>query len=95
MVKFFVLLIALIVVGCATPDPIVITETVEVEAPYYVEREAPAWLAEPYKPESLPEFIAPGNGAVVGLSKEGAEKLRELIRTLYERDGAWRDWATD
>jgi len=89
------LILAVVTTACvSTPEPLVVTETVEVKVPVYQVREAPEWLAKPYQPGALPVFIAPtAPGATVGLDAEGARLLRELIRNLHERDKAWREWA--
>lgn len=100
MARILVLILAaLALAGCSIfqkPKPIVVTETVEVAVPYYVDREAPEWLAEAYQPERLPVFISPDDeDAVVGLDEEGLGDLRAILRTQRERDKAWIEWASD
>jgi hypothetical protein len=77
--------------GCAGQERIV---TKEVTVPVAVKAEAPDWLASGYKPEALPEFVAPNDPrASSALTPEGEKALRLIIIDLTGRDRAWREWA--
>lgn len=90
-----VVLAAALLAACTTPEPVRVVETVEVPRVVYEQCEAPPdWLSAPYRPDRLPEFIAPiGDGAAVALTDEGAERLRALLRELTGRLDAWRAWS--
>ena len=81
--------------GCATqPEVVRVVETVDVPIEVYRHRAPPPWLAQPLQPERLPIFIAPTDTAAeLALDAEQAAALRTLLRTLTERDRAWREWA--
>lgn len=81
--------------GCATqPEVVRVVETVDVPIEVYRHRAPPPWLAQPLQPERLPIFIAPTDTAAeLALDAEQAAVLRTLLRTLTERDRAWREWA--
>ena len=77
--------------ACAGQEHIV---TKEVTVPVAVKAEAPDWLASGYKPEALPEFVAPSDPrASSALTPEGEKALRLIILDLIGRDQAWREWA--
>ena len=77
--------------GCAGQERIV---TKEVTVPVAVKAEAPDWLAAGYKPEALPEFVAPNDpSASSALTPDGEKALRLIILDLTGRDRAWREWA--
>lgn len=83
--------------GCAhdPPEPVRIVETVRVEVPVPVRRDAPPELLRRYQPEALPVFLAPDDPrAVVALDTEGERRLRAILSDLYGRLEAWRAWAT-
>jgi hypothetical protein len=87
-----VLLLAL--AGCASRqlEPVFIIERVEVPVP--VKREPPEWLAEPYRPQRLPEFVPPSDPAATSaLTAEGEQALKLLLEGARTRDRAWRAWS--
>ncbi len=87
LVFFAMILLA----GCAGHDRIV---TKEVMVPVAVKAEAPDWLSSGYRPEALPEFVAPNDpSASSALTPEGEKALRLIILDLIGRDQAWREWA--
>lgn len=86
--RSFLLTATVVAVGCVSapaPPP----RIVEVPVPVVEHREPPAWLAEPYRPETLPVFYEPAC-----LSPEGVAALQSILRTLHSRDKAWRAWAS-
>ena len=77
--------------ACAGSDRIV---TKEVMVPVAVKAEAPDWLSSGYKPEAIPEFVAPNDPrASSALTPDGEKALRLIIIDLIGRDQAWREWA--
>ena len=87
----FVNMMVLALAACAGPERIV---TKEVMIPVAVKAEAPDWLASGYKPEAIPEFVAPNDPrASSALTPEGEKALRLIILDLIGRDQAWREWA--
>jgi hypothetical protein len=77
--------------GCAGQERIVPKEPM---IPISVKAKAPDWLAAGYKPEALPEFVAPNDPrASSALTPEGEKALRLIIIDLIGRDQAWREWA--
>jgi len=77
--------------ACAGPERIV---TKEVMIPVPTKDEAPDWLMAGYRPEALPEFVAPDDPrASSALTPEGEKALRLIIIDLTGRDDAWRNWA--
>lgn len=94
--RFAPIVAALCAAGCATPPPVERVRTVEVVVEVPAECRPPAWLVEAYRPESLPVFISPNSqGASVALDSEGVAELQAVLRSLVERDRAWRDWSDD
>ena len=87
----FVNMMVLALAACAGPERIV---TKEVLVPVPTKAKAPGWLAEDYRPEFLPEFVAPSDPrATSALTPEGEKALRLIILDLIGRDQAWREWA--
>lgn len=87
----FVNMMVLALAACAGPERIV---TKEVMVPVPVKAEAPDWLASEYRPEALPEFVAPSDPrATSALTPEGEKALRLIILDLTSRDQAWQEWA--
>jgi len=86
-------LLLVILAGCVQQPPKVVYRDVQV--PVIVRPEAPAELATPYTPTTLPTFLPPdADGAVVSLDKAGVDALKAILRTLTTRDKAWRAWST-
>ena len=84
------LIFGLALAACAGPERIV---TKEVLVPVPTKAEAPDWLASEYRPEALPEFVAPSDPrASSALTPEGEKALRLIIMDLTGRDRAWREW---
>ena len=84
-------LVALALAACAGPERIV---TKEVMVPVPTKSEAPDWLMAGYRPEAIPEFVAPDDPrASSALTPEGEKALRLIIIDLTGRDDAWREWA--
>ena len=93
LLSAFVLGLLLLMGGCSQQPPKVIYRDVQV--PVIVRPEAPAELATPYTPTTLPTFLPPdADGAVVSLDKAGVDALKAILRTLTTRDKAWRAWST-
>lgn len=79
--------------GCATREPLVRIETVEVMVPVPVKAAAPPALLAPLAIER-PEFIPPADPAASSaLSRVGEIRLKRLLLLLHDRDRAWRIWA--
>ena len=98
--KYFRFIIAIsgfgLLVSCATPEPIIIREPVEVMVPVAVNPVFPDALITPYKPVKLPVFISPSDpAATAALSEEELMHLRALIRDLVTRDNAWQAFAKE
>lgn len=88
------LLLALLLAGCATKPAQQVTKFVEVPTPVYVKAKAPGELMRKYIPTHVPQFVAPSDpGAVVALTAEELDNLKVFLRTLITRDAAWREWA--
>lgn len=87
-----VLIAAVLLLGC-NPQARVEYVYQEVSVPVPYRPAPPAWLAEPYSPEALPEFLPFKEG--VGLDQEGITHLKTILRTLVTRDEAWRQWSTE
>lgn len=96
MARFSVLLALTFLVGCAQTKTVYIDRPFEVLVPVPTTPVAPAWLATPYAPEAIPRFTHPKDpDAHAALTQGGLSDLKVLLRTLVERDRAWREWATD
>lgn len=65
-----------------------------LDVPVPTKREPPAELLEPFRPETLPEFLPPQDPRVTsGVTKEGERALMLLIHDLHSALEAWRAWA--
>lgn len=96
MARFFVLLALTLLVGCTTTKTVYVDRPFEVLVPVPVAPTAPAWLASPYVPAAVPQFTSPKDpDAHAALTAGGLSDLKVLLRTLVERDRAWREWATN
>ena len=81
------LLIPLVVVGCATRV---------IEVPVTSKAVPPADLVEPFVPKERPRFIYPNDAdASSCLTPEGERQLREMILDLMSRYEALRAWSTE
>lgn len=90
-------------IGCSSaakveppPAPVHIVDPVTVKVPVQVRRDPPKELADAYKPEALPAFVAPAESAATSaLTPEGEKRLKLLVHDLLVRDEAWRKWANE
>lgn len=90
------LILVSVLVGCATPEPIIIREPVEVLVPVPVNPVFPSALTTSYQPKKLPNFISPSDPtASAALSEQGLIDLRVMIRDLVTRDAAWQAFAKE
>ena len=95
MARFLVLLAMILLAGCTQTKTVYIDRPFEVLVPVPTSPVAPAWLATPYVPEAIPQFTHPKDPtAHAALTQGGLTDLKVLLRTLVERDRAWREWAT-
>lgn len=92
MIRSLALILICLVLAACTPNVRTEYVYVEVKVPVAVRSPAPEWLATPYIPEALPEFLpaAPGH---VTLDSVGVNNLKTILRTLTTRDEAWRVWS--
>jgi hypothetical protein len=92
-----VLLLVLLIGGCAKkvpPQIVRVVEPVEVRVPVPVHKEPPPELLAQLMPP-LPTFVAPSApDASSALTVEGERILRGLIEELLQRIAAWKAWAT-
>jgi len=92
MVKGTVLILVVLLSGCATPRVVVETQEVFVPVPYRVT--PPPALLVPYSPREMPEFVGTEDKEASScLTPLGERKLREMIIDLRLRDDLWRTWA--
>lgn len=94
----WIALLALVLVllsGCSTRPPEQVIRYVEVSVPVYVKDSAPAELMRKYTPTHVPQFVDPSDpSAVVALTPDQLDNLKVMLRTMVNRDDAWRAWAT-
>lgn len=80
----------LFLAGCAAQQPTI------VRVPVVEHRQPPEALLAPINPPSGDVFISPRDKtAVVGMSKDGKERLVGYIDSLAIQLEAWRAWATE
>jgi len=92
MVRAAIPLAALTLAGCCTtPEPVVVTEQVKVQIPEMPE--APPELESDYNRPALPRFVPPGHDqAKAALTKDGVQRLQQIIDSMESRREAWRAW---
>jgi len=84
--------LAVILAGCCTtPEPEVVTEQVKVEVPKMPE--APPELQSEFRRPALPKFVTPDHEqAKAALTKDGVQRLQQLLDSIDSRRQAWRAW---
>lgn len=87
------LLAMVLLSGCATKDPLIKYEVIEVMVPIEVMATPPAELLAPIE-VATPVFISPADPeASSALSVDNEERLKRLILDYYDRELAWRAWS--
>jgi hypothetical protein len=90
--RYALLILILLMVGCAKPDPIIRYHTIEVKVPVQIKAEPPEALRTPPLLEA-PTFVPPSDPAASSaLTKEGEQQLKRLLLQLRNRERAWRAW---
>lgn len=88
------LVLSLLLAGCASQSPIVRTEYQRVEVPVSVRAVPPADLTAPVAVPPGLIFVSPDDPrASSALTAEGESALAELVNEYVARIAAWHAWA--
>lgn len=96
MVRATVFAALIVLAGCGHNPPQRCepeVEIVETKIPYREVREVPANLAEPYRPDAIPQWVQPEGSDLICVAPDEFRKLQRINHDHLRRDDEWRQWA--